>query len=205
MNAIINSTFNASFFRSFPVTESDALVPSPVQYPFYHFSRASVVPGIDDKSLSLIAPLLSYWTLSLFFHVLDLDIFQWPAKYRIHESQEVKARNLASRKDVVLAVVLQQVVQTVMGVIWLENDSASDAFRSHIGEMRQLSKLVARLAVTVLGETRGKDLLAANGQGIVRWLYWWGIPIAQFLFAMCACRSFLLHSSRVELPMQLHN
>ena len=172
------------------MVDSDALVPTPVQYPFYHFSTASVVPGIDDKALSLIAPLFSYWALSLFFHVLDSDIFQWAAKYRIHESEEVRAKNLASRKDVIIAVVLQQVVQTVMGVIWLENDSTSDAFRNHTGEMRQLSKWIARLAVTVLGETRGKELLAANGQGIISWLYWWGMPIAQFIFAMCVCRTF---------------
>jgi sphinganine C4-monooxygenase len=191
MNALINNTFNSSFFRAYPSFDSDALVPSPVQYPFYHISAVSVVPGISDKTLSLISPIVSYWALSLFFHVLDLDIFQWSAKYRIHESEEIKSKNLASRKDVVLAVILQQVIQTLLGILWLD-DSESDAFRNHTAEMRQLSKWVARFTVTVLGEVEGKEFLAANGQQVLSWSYWWGVPIAQFLLAMCVV-SRILH------------
>ncbi|KAF8515957.1 fatty acid hydroxylase superfamily-domain-containing protein [Gautieria morchelliformis] len=183
MDALFHNTFNTSFFRAYPFFDSDALVPSPVQHPFYHISSVSVVPGINDKALSLISPLVSYWALSFFFHLLDLDIFQWSAKYRIHESEEIKSKNLVSRKDVIIAVILQQVVQTVLGILWLD-DSESDAFRNHTAEMRQLSKWVVRLTVTVLGEVKGKEFLAANGQQVLSWSYWWGVPIAQFLLAI---------------------
>lgn len=189
MNALINNTFNTSFFQAYPMLNSDALVPSPVQYPIYHVSRVSVVPGIDDKTLSLIAPVISYWLLSFFFHLLDSDVFQWPARYRIHDSEEIKAKNLASRKDVVLAVIVQQIIQTVLGIVWLD-DSESDAFRQHTAEMRQLGKWVAGVVVAMLGEEKGKEFLAANGQDVLSWLYWWGIPIAQFILAMyvvCCC------------------
>jgi sphinganine C4-monooxygenase len=180
MNALINNTF----FQAWPMLDSDALVPSPVQYPIYHVSHVSVIPGIDDKTLSLISPVLSYWALSFFFHLLDSDVFQWPAKYRIHDSEEIKAKNLASRKNVVLAVILQQAIQTLLGYVWLD-DSESDAFRQHTAEMRQLGKWFARAVVAVLGEARGKEFLVANGKEILSWLYWWGIPIAQFILAMC--------------------
>ncbi|KAF8513419.1 sphingosine hydroxylase [Hysterangium stoloniferum] len=184
MNALIDkyNTFNTTFFPSI-LFDSDALVPSPVQYPLYHVSRESVIPGIDDKTLSLLSPLVSYWALSLFFHVLDMDIFQWPAKYRLHESEEVKTKNLASRNSVILAVLLQQAIQTLMGIFWLD-DSESDAFRNHTGEMRTLSNWVARIVVALFGDATGIKILAAQGQHTVSWLYWWGIPIFQFLLAI---------------------
>lgn len=187
MNTLFN-TFNASLFQTYPMLDSDALVPSLVQYPFYHVSRASVVPGVNDKALSLIAPILSYWVYSLFFHVLDLDVFQWSAKHRLHESEEIKSKNLASRKDVVLAVVLQQVIQTLLGVVWLDG-SEGNTFQQHTVEMRQLGKWLAPLTVTVLGEARGMAFLTTNGQAMLSWMYWWGIPIVQFLSAMCVLYS----------------
>jgi sphinganine C4-monooxygenase len=183
MNALINNTFNSTFFQNYPMLDSDVLVPSPVQYPFYHITRVSIIPGIDDKNVSILSPIVAYWGLSLFFHLLDSDIFQWPLKYRIHESEETKSKNLVSRKDVILAVILQQVVQTLMGIVWLD-DSESDAFRNHTGEMRQLGKWVARLAIAALGEKKGMELLATKGQDVVSWLYWWGIPVAQYIWAM---------------------
>ncbi|KAF8574269.1 hypothetical protein K439DRAFT_1642324 [Ramaria rubella] len=174
---------NSSFLQPYSMIDSNALVPSPIQFPIYHTTRASIIPGIDDKALSLLSPLVSYWVLSLFFHVLDLDIFQWPAKYRIHESEEVKSKNLVSRKDVIIAVVLQQIVQTLLGVVWLE-DGESDAFRNHTGEMRQLGNWVARFAVAVLGKQKGQEFLAYKGREAISWLYWWGIPALQYIFAI---------------------
>ena len=188
MIALINHKFNSSILQKYPTLDSDALVPNTVQFPIYHIARVSIVPGIDDKALSLLSPILAYWVLSLCFHLLDSKIFRWPAKYRIHESEEVTSKNLASRKDVILAVIFQQVVQTLLGIVWLDDDE-SDAFRNHTGEMRHLSQWVARFVVTILGDKRGGDLLATQGQKLVSWLYWWGIPVAQYIWAMCVVLS----------------
>jgi len=188
MNALINNTFSSSFLQRYPTLDSDALVPTAPQYPIYHITRISIVPGIDDKTLSLLSPILSYWVLSLFFHLLDSKLFQWPTKYRIHESEEIASKNLASRRDVIFAVIFQQIVQTLLGIVWLDDDQ-SDAFRNHTGEMRHLSQWVARLVITVLGDKWGAKLLATQGQQLVSWLYWWGIPVAHYIWAMCVILS----------------
>ncbi|GJJ11403.1 hypothetical protein Clacol_005636 [Clathrus columnatus] len=161
---------------------SDALVPNPVRYPIYHIQAPSLIPGLKDNYLALLAPIVAYWAYSLFFYVLDLDIFEWPSKYRIHESEEMRSKNLASPWDVFLAVVFQHVVQTVLGVFWL--DESGKNTRNHLEDMRQLSMQVSWIIINLLGHDRGSAFLQASGQKMIPWLYWWGIPIVQFLFAI---------------------
>lgn len=77
--------------------------------------RPSLVDGIPDNILALILPVVAYWAVSMFFHVIDVyDLFP---QYRLHTPAEVLTRNRASRWDVVRDVVLQQVVQTLAGLI----------------------------------------------------------------------------------------
>jgi len=181
MDAFLRHTFNVNATAT-TLFDPKALVPSPVVYPFYHVSRMDFIPGISDKMLSLVAPIVAYWGFSLFFHILDSDVFHWPAKYRIHESAEVKAKNLASRSDVVKAVLLQQLVQTLLGVLWL--DGTDSALNTHTADMRKLGEWVGSLAIFVLGKEQGNAFLVAKGSQLVSWLYWWGIPSAQFLLAI---------------------
>ena len=70
---------------------------------------------MSDETLALVAPLAAYWIYSAFFQILDSLPLHWLERYRIHESEEVKARNLASKWDVFVAVLFQQVVQTLLG------------------------------------------------------------------------------------------
>ncbi|KAL4786341.1 fatty acid hydroxylase superfamily-domain-containing protein [Aspergillus varians] len=77
--------------------------------------RPSLVPGIPDNIFALILPLVAYWAVSMFFHYIDVyDLFP---QYRLHTPAEVLTRNRVSRWDVVRDVVLQQVVQTLAGLI----------------------------------------------------------------------------------------
>ncbi|KAL4999124.1 fatty acid hydroxylase superfamily-domain-containing protein [Aspergillus recurvatus] len=77
--------------------------------------RPSLVDGIPDNILALILPVVAYWVVSMFFHLIDVyDLFP---QYRLHTPAEVLTRNRASRWDVVRDVVLQQVVQTLAGLI----------------------------------------------------------------------------------------
>ncbi|KIJ55569.1 hypothetical protein M422DRAFT_24136 [Sphaerobolus stellatus SS14] len=133
--------------------------------------------------MSLYAPLAGYWVLSILFHLLDSDIFQWPAKYRIHDSEEVRKKNLVSKGDVIKAVIIQQIIQTLLGYVWLD-EGESSALRNHAGEMRNLGEWVGRAVLLVLGEERGKAFLLSKGQQLVSWVYWWGIPSIQFIFAI---------------------
>ncbi|KAL4806709.1 fatty acid hydroxylase superfamily-domain-containing protein [Aspergillus unguis] len=77
--------------------------------------RPPLVSGIPDNILALILPVVAYWVVSMFFHMIDVfDLFP---QYRLHTPAEVLTRNRASRWDVVRDVVFQQVVQTLAGLI----------------------------------------------------------------------------------------
>lgn len=76
--------------------------------------RPSLIPYIPDNYLSLLLPIVAYWSLSMVFHFIDSrDYFP---QYRLHTPAEVLKRNRVSRWEVVRDVVIQQVVQTAVGV-----------------------------------------------------------------------------------------
>lgn len=67
-------------------------------------------PGlISDFWLTVIAPHIAYWLVSLFFHLIDVyDVFP---QYRLHTPEEISQRNLASRWQVARDVVIEQIIQ----------------------------------------------------------------------------------------------
>ena len=74
-----------------------------------------LISPIPDKLLTVILPIVAYWGLSMLFHWIDTkDYFP---QYRLHTPAEVSNRNKVSRWEVVRDVVIQQVVQTIVG--WL--------------------------------------------------------------------------------------
>jgi len=77
--------------------------------------KPSLIEGVPDNILALIAPVVAYWTYSGFFHIIDT--FEIAEKYRIHPPDEVASRNKASRFDVLKDVVLQHVIQSLVGLI----------------------------------------------------------------------------------------
>ncbi|EPQ56368.1 sphingosine hydroxylase [Gloeophyllum trabeum ATCC 11539] len=155
----------------------------PDKTPFYYSPSSELIPGIPDHATSLAAPIIAYWVVSLVFHVLDMSEWKWLDKYRIHESSEVKSRNLVTRWEVVKAVVFQHIIQTLLGYFWME-PSVSGAGVDHLGNMRALSVKVAFWVKAFMGQTAGGRFLIANGGELTYFMYWWGIPIAKFLFAM---------------------
>jgi sphinganine C4-monooxygenase len=73
-----------------------------------------LIPWIDDAYLSLALPIVAYWVMSMIFHVVDeLDMFP---QYRLHTPAEVLKRNHVSRWDVFRDVLIQQAIQTVVGL-----------------------------------------------------------------------------------------
>lgn len=64
---------------------------------------------ISDFWLSIIAPHVAYWLISLCFHLIDIyDLFP---QYRLHTPEEITQRNLASRWEVARDVVIEQIIQ----------------------------------------------------------------------------------------------
>lgn len=97
------------------------LYPSP-QYPVYYTPAPKLVSSISDQTLALIAPIIAYWVYAVFFHKLDTAEWTWPEKFRIHPAEEEKARYIATPSQVFWAVVLQQVLRTLLGIWWLSSE-----------------------------------------------------------------------------------
>ncbi|CAF9918753.1 hypothetical protein IMSHALPRED_004402 [Imshaugia aleurites] len=93
--------------------------------PEYHLTPLpSLLPPIPDKLLTLLLPIVAYWSLSMFFHWIDTkDYFP---QYRLHTPAEVSKRNRVSRWEVIRDVLIQQVVQTAVG--WVLGMTEPDDF-----------------------------------------------------------------------------
>ena len=188
-------------------THSRALPPLPA----YTLSPLpSLVPGVSDVLLQLLLPIIAYWAVSIFFHILDTyDIW---SQYRLHTPAEVLKRNHVSRYEVIRDVVLQQIIQTVFGLTMAafdpietigkdEYNVAVWAQRLRLGQ-RVVPKFLAVLGVDapalVNAVSESYPQLAgvlAGGYymepGLANWellsakaVYWVGIPIVQFTVAI---------------------
>lgn len=161
-------------------------------YPFYHSPRAQLVEGVPDRLLSLAAPFVVYWALSLFFHVLDISEWKWLDKYRIHESDEVKSKNRITKSQVVWAVIFQQALQTALGLVALSDDS------SHIINHRPQLFRIASYVELYLPWLAGNPNVAAR---VVEFVYWWAIPVMQLFAAMYALFPLTITMSTDELKV----
>lgn len=93
---------------------STAVGPLPPLPSYSLTPRPSLIPGVSDTLLQLLAPVIAYWAVSLFFHVLDT--YDLCAQYRLHTPVEVLQRNKVSRFEVVRDVIIQQIIQTAFGL-----------------------------------------------------------------------------------------
>ena len=155
----------------------------PLGTPIYYTDNPSLLPWMSDHILAVTSPVIAYWSLSLFFHFLDVSGWRWLENYRIHESKEVKARNRCSRADVVLAVILQQAIQTALALYWISADETSSK-ADHAGKMHQIGRRLVLVFQWVLGPKWAEAALDLRGADMTYFIYWWGIPIVQFVFAM---------------------
>ncbi|KAI9797325.1 MAG: hypothetical protein M1833_005504 [Piccolia ochrophora] len=119
----------------------------------------SLLPLVPDKILTILLPVVAYWILSLFFHYIDTRDY-WP-QYRLHTPAEVLKRNRVPRRDVVRDVLVQQVLQTVMGVVlgMTEPDDVVGKEVYDVAVWAQRIRLVQRLIPRILSVV-GIDSLA---------------------------------------------
>lgn len=151
--------------------------------PFYFSPRPDLFSFISDHYLSLAAPFVAYWVLSLLFHVLDVSEWKWLDQYRLHESAEVKARNLVSRSDVVKAVIFQQFIQTIIGLWWMDDNQIGVGIE-HVKSMLDLLPTFTTLFGGVIGDSATKQILGDHGHVLLYTYYWWVAPVVRFLFGM---------------------
>jgi sphinganine C4-monooxygenase len=78
-------------------------------------TRPTLIPYCSDVLLQLLMPIFAYWVVSGFFHILDTwDLFP---QYRLHTPAEILKRNHVPRHEVVRDVILQQIIQTIFGLV----------------------------------------------------------------------------------------
>ena len=80
---------------------------------------------LSDKTLSLVMPLVAYWSYASFFYWLAWCKFPWVERYRIHTPEEQDARNRVSVATVVRTVLFQQALQTGLGWLVVEEQLAA--------------------------------------------------------------------------------
>ena len=75
----------------------------------------ALLPFISDFWLSLIAPHIAYWAVSMIFHFIDVfDLFP---QYRLHTPEEISQRNLVTRWQVVRDVFIEQLIQVATSAV----------------------------------------------------------------------------------------
>lgn len=163
--------------------------------PFYYQKEARVLDWISDKHLSLLMPVLVYWVTSLLYHALDVLQPKWSERYRMHPPEQIKQRNRVTMRKVILMVVLQHVVQTVLGILVLDDTPYEGAWRTDAHPEADVYAITGwlRAAYALFAPaSRATDLLIVRGAIA---LYWWGIPWLQFwagCFVMDAWQ-YMLH------------
>jgi sphinganine C4-monooxygenase len=139
--------------------------------PFYYSSSPSLLSSFSDPVLAVLAPFIAYWVTAGIFQIFDSSNWAWLDQYRIHDSAEVASRNRASRLDVLVAVLIQQALQTALGLLWI---SEAPEHVDHSATIRS----IAHVLVSALGIP---DAAAAQFAYL---LYWWLFPAVQLFVAM---------------------
>lgn len=145
-------------------------------HPIYHTPAPSLLASLSDPLLAVLLPVPAYWLVAGFFHLLDCSSAPWLVRRRIHDSAEVAARNPVGRAQVLRAVVLQQVIQTVLAVLWV---SEQPVFADHPAAMRSIARTLAAFPFFSSFEDA-----AGVVAPVAYLLYWWVIPTGRLLLAM---------------------
>jgi sphinganine C4-monooxygenase len=167
--------------RLFSFTNSSSTnVPS--EYPFYYVDRPNLFNSISDKNLVVVVPFVVFWIVCISFDILDNYAPAFLQKYRIHESAEEMNRNRVSKMQVIAAVLFQQAIQTALGLWWV--DGVEDVVLDPLKDMKNLDERVSDFVLWTFGMKTGIRVLTALGPSFVWWLYWWGIPLVQYAWAL---------------------
>ncbi|KAF2769359.1 C4-hydroxylase [Teratosphaeria nubilosa] len=120
--------------------------------PSYNLQPQSpLISWCPDAYLALALPVIAYWAVSMIFHLIDeWDLFP---QYRLHTPAEVLKRNHVSRWDVFRDVIIQQVIQTVVGLAltYTEAEAVTGKEQYDVAVWAQRVRLAQRAIPAVLG------------------------------------------------------
>ncbi|CAG8473429.1 8577_t:CDS:2 [Paraglomus occultum] len=147
-----------------------------------------ILPFMTDKQLSMLVPLLVYWVYSIFYHLISeyrVSLFE---PYRIHTPAEIEKRNKVTKAEVIKSVLIQQVLQTLFGLLILMAED-EDMLVDDEAEVDKLTGEIERMF--------GKLEL---GRVMAEMCYWYLLPITKFVIAM-----FVVDSWQYFFHRFLHN
>ncbi|KDQ15450.1 hypothetical protein BOTBODRAFT_108776, partial [Botryobasidium botryosum FD-172 SS1] len=190
---------------TYSITSSSLVPEDPLSYPFYSSPNLTLLPFVTDKTLSIFLPIICYWIFSLFFLFLDRSSHPWLVARRIHESEEVKSRKLASPLNVALMVLFQQALQIAVSLVAVRNDDKSVWPSDHRLGMGFIAPYVTRAVFLIFGRSFGTSLLSAYGKAIIYHTYWYAIPVAQYLILIhCFPYSVVMITWQYGVHLWLH-
>lgn len=168
-----------------------------------------LVSWLPDAYLALALPVIGYWAVSGFFHLIDsFDLFP---QYRLHTPAEVLKRNHVTRWECFRDVIIQQIIQTVFGLamnmlddeVMTGKDDFNVAWYARQIRIAQRAlpivlatvglnptALAAKISVSqpmlagaIAGGNYGDLTLAFQSWEltVAKILYWYAVPAAQFL------------------------
>ncbi|GBB83332.1 hypothetical protein RclHR1_10060005 [Rhizophagus clarus] len=145
---------------------------TPLQY-------TPILSFMSDKQLALFVPFVVYWIYSGFYHLISVYEVSFFEKYRIHSLIEVETRNKVSMGEVIRAVLLQQFLQTLLGLLLVvvEDDDVLLDDKVVMSGYRQ----TLEATTTIFGLW---NLLEPYQNIIIETSYWYLVPLSRFLFAM---------------------
>jgi len=150
--------------------------------PWYYNPDAQLSRLISDFWLSLSAPVIAYWLFCAFFEILDGSNWKWLKKYKIRESSEVTSRNSVTKGQVMVTVVIQHIVQIMLGYFWMDTDAGAGVpISMHIPRMEAVAPAVLRSLEVTVGRQLAAHLWFHKAQDLVYYTYWWAIPLFQLL------------------------
>lgn len=151
--------------------------------PWYYSPETQLYSAVSDFWLSLFAPVVAYWLFCFFFEILDRADWEWLRGYKIHESSEVSSRNRVTKRQVLVAVVLQHIIQIALGYFWMDTDAETGVpISTHVPRMEAIAPIILRFLEAAVGHQFAAHLWLHKAQDLVYYVYWWAIPLAQ-LFA----------------------
>ncbi|CCD23876.1 sphingosine hydroxylase NDAI_0C02160 [Naumovozyma dairenensis CBS 421] len=83
--------------------------------PLISTTRDSIFASMSDDVLALISPVISYWTFSGMFFILDH--MKSAQRFKIHSLEEAEKRNRATKTHVLTHVLFQHMLQTAFGYL----------------------------------------------------------------------------------------
>ena len=152
-------------------------------HPWYYNPNPQLSSVMSDFWLSLLAPVIAHWLTCAFFEILDRGNWKWLRKYKIHESSEVTSRNKVTKSHVLVAVIVQHIIQVALGYAWLDtNGETGVPIPVHVPRMEAMAPTILRFLEVVVGHQFAAYLWLHKAQDLVYYVYWWSIPLTQ-LFA----------------------